>query len=82
VTVADSLDAATDNIGRSYAQTKTFEALVDELRQGSGTRYSPDIVRLFDNADFCIRLKDNMSERRKNVYCRAYEARRKIEIPE
>ncbi len=82
VTIADSLDAATDNIGRSYAQTKTFEALVEELRQGSGTRYSPDIVRLFDNADFCMRLKDNMSERRKNVYCHAYEARRKIEIPE
>lgn len=82
VAIADSLDAATDNIGRSYAQTKTFEALVDELRQGSGTRYSPDIVMLFDNADFCTRLKENMSERRKNVYCRAYEARRRIEIPE
>ncbi len=82
VTIADSLDAATDNIGRSYAQTKTFEALVDELRQGSGTRYSPQIVKLFDNPVFFARLKENMSERRKSVYCHAYEARRKIEIPE
>lgn len=82
VTIADSIDAATDDIGRSYAQTKSFEVLVEELRHGSGTRYSPCFVGLFDNPDFYDRLKSNMSERRKKVYCHAYESRRKIEIPE
>ena len=70
--VADSLDAGTDNIGRCYAVVKTFDTLVDELRAGSGTRYDPAVVALFDDPAFTARVRDELSEMRRNIYCRAY----------
>lgn len=72
VTVADSLDAATDNIGRSYSLAKTVYRLAEELREGSGTRYSPDVVKIFNNEEFLERLKSEMDSYRKKVYCDAY----------
>lgn len=44
VSIADSIDAATDVFGRNYTSGKTFENLLGELVQGAGTRYNPDIV--------------------------------------
>ncbi|MCH5325504.1 MAG: HD domain-containing protein [Eubacterium sp.] len=72
VAVADSLDAGTDNIGRCYAAVKTFETLVGELRAGSGTRYDPAVVALFDNEDFFARIRDGLVTTRRETYCRAY----------
>lgn len=72
VTVADCLDAATDNIGRSYSAAKTVEQLVDELRQASGTRYNPDVVKVFDDEEFLEELKTMVDTHRKEVYCDAY----------
>ena len=74
VTVADSLDAGTDNIGRCYAAVKTFDQLVGELRAGSGTRYAQEVVALFDDASFAARLSEEMAARRREIYCRAYRA--------
>ena len=70
--VADSLDAGTDNIGRCYAAVKSFDTLVDELRAGSGTRYDPAVVALFDDPDFFARMKDGLSSVRRDIYCHAY----------
>ena len=72
VSVADSLDAGTDNIGRCYAAVKTFETLVDELRAGSGTRYDPAVVALFDDEAFVARMRDGLTATRREIYCRAY----------
>ena len=72
VSVADSLDAGTDNVGRCYAAVKTFDALVGELRQGSGTRYDPAVVALFDDEAFCARIRSGLSATRREIYCRAY----------
>ncbi len=72
ITVADSLDAGTDDIGRSYAVAKTYERLVEELRLGSGTRYSPDVVELFDDEDFYNELKQFLEESRRKVYIETY----------
>lgn len=74
VTVADSTDAATDNVGRSYAAGKTFGALVKELRAQSGIRYCPEVVALFDDADFCRQTEQEMKSQREALYCRAYRA--------
>ena len=74
VAVADSLDAGTDNIGRCYAAVKTFEQLVAELRAGSGTRYASEVVALFDDEAFCTRLRDGLSTKRREIYCRAYRS--------
>ena len=72
VAVADSLDAGTDNIGRCYASVKTFDTLVGELRAGSGTRYDPAVVALFEDEAFVARMRDGLAVTRREIYCRAY----------
>ena len=44
VTVADSIDAATDVLGRNYSRGKDFTKLFEELKEGAGTRYNPDVI--------------------------------------
>lgn len=73
LTVADSLDAATDNIGRCYTAAKSVESLIQELRAQSGTRYAPEVVHLFDNPDFCTELKRKLYEARQSVYLEVYQ---------
>ncbi len=72
ITVADSLDAGTDNIGRSYAASKTYETLVEELRAGKGTRYAPEIVALFDDVVFYADTRRFLRESRRRAYLKAY----------
>ena len=82
VSVADSLDAGTDNIGRCYAAVKSFETLVDELRAGSGTRYDPAVVRLFDDEAFATRIRDGLTATRREIYCRAYRSSEDASVTE
>lgn len=70
--VADTIDAATDNIGRSYAQAKSLQVLLGELRAGSGERYSAEVVALFDDPDFCEATEKMIKERRKQTYFEIY----------
>ena len=72
VSVADSMDAATDNIGRSYASAKTFGKLVEELHEGAGTRYREEVVSLFDDGDFCREMEQELILRRQQIYCEIY----------
>mgnify|MGYP000068510860 CR=1 FL=1 len=74
LTVADSLDAATDNIGRCYNLAKPFHTLLEELRAQSGTRYAPDVVALFRDETFCKVLAQKLDAERKKVYLHAYHA--------
>jgi HD-GYP domain-containing protein (c-di-GMP phosphodiesterase class II) len=46
VSIADSIDAGTDFLGRNYAVGKTFGTLLKELVEQEGTRYNPEIVDL------------------------------------
>lgn len=72
VSVADSLDAGTDNVGRCYAAVKTFDGLLEELRAGSGTRYAKEVVDLFDDEAFAAEIREGLHIKRREVYCRAY----------
>ena len=72
ISVSDSLEAATDNVGRCYAKPKSFEAIVDELRSFCPSRYSPDVVALFDDADFFNRVKDELQAERLQTYLSLY----------
>lgn len=72
VTVADSMDAATDDVGRSYAEAKSFDALAEELRQGAGRRYAPRIVALLDDPALYADLSRRLSEERQRIYCDIY----------
>lgn len=75
VTVCDAIEAATDNIGRCYASVKTFSELVDELRLGSGTMYSPYVVSLFDDEAFFKTIEQEMHAEREEIYFETYDAR-------
>lgn len=74
LTVADALDAATDNIGRCYNRAKPLRTLVGELQAQSGTRYAPDVVALFRDETFCEALAKKLDAERKKVYLQAYHA--------
>ena len=72
LTVADSLDAATDNIGRCYANGISFSQLVQQLFDGSGTRYAPYVTDLFRNPDFYRYLEKHLPGWRQDAYYEAY----------
>ena len=72
ITVVDSLDAGTDNVGRSYAAAKSYEQLVEELRSGKGTRYAPEVVELLDDPDFCREAGQFLVDSRYQVYMEVY----------
>ncbi len=72
LTVADALDAGTDNVGRCYAASKTVDTLIDELKKGSGTRYAPYVVKVFDDPAFCSRIKREIDKKRRKIYAKTY----------
>mgnify|MGYP004670165853 CR=1 FL=1 len=74
LSAADSLDAATDHIGRCYNRAKPFSTLLEEFRAQCGTRYSPAVVALFDDSGFCRRLNEALDAERKKVYLQVYHA--------
>lgn len=72
VTVCDSIEAATDDIGRSYSVAKSFSQIIEELRSESGTRYSPDVVALFDDEEFFQSVEQDLYNERKDIYYHVY----------
>lgn len=76
ITVVDSLDAGTDNVGRSYAAAKDYATLVEELRAGRGTRYAPQVVALLDDPDFYRETEDFLRESRQRAYLAAYQQKK------
>lgn len=59
ISIADSTDAATDHVGRNYTTGKNFAELLEELKEGAGSRYNPDIVAVIDEDK---ELQKNLSE--------------------
>ena len=72
ITCADCLDAATDAVGRSYKPGKTLEIFLEELREGSGTRYAPWLAELMENGDVREDIQAILSEGRDDNYRKAY----------
>ncbi len=54
VTICDSIDAATDGLGRNYANAKTFRTVLDELIAWSGGRYNGALVEMIANDEALI----------------------------
>lgn len=50
LTIADCLEAATNFMSRNYRRSKSFETLVQEFKNQSGTRYNPYIVNAIVNS--------------------------------
>ena len=50
ISIADSVEAGTDTLSRSYTHGKDFPKLLRELEMEAGTRYNPRIVEIIKNA--------------------------------
>lgn len=69
IAICDSLDAATDYLGRNYAIRKDMTTVLKELREGAGTRYNPDLVSLLDSDKVLYsKLDDLITHGREDLY--------------
>ena len=72
LTIADCIDAATDNIGRPYGLGKTLEQLIAEFDEGKDTRYSGYVTELLHNEDIQRKINYVIHDKRKELYCDIY----------
>lgn len=61
ISIADSVEAGTDTLSRSYTRGKDFLKLLSELEDESGTRYNPDIVNIIKKAPKLIDELTNLT---------------------
>ena len=74
ISIADSLEAGTDTLTRSYTKDKDSEKLLKELKAEAGTRYNPNIVKIIDNSkELRAKLKDLTGQGRYDIYYRAMQ---------
>ena len=69
---ADCLDAATDSIGRSYKRGKTLDEFIQEVDEGSGTRYAPYVAELLHDPQIRSEIEQFLSEGRNENYRKTY----------
>ncbi len=79
VQCADCLDAATDSIGRSYNKGKSLDQFLQELKDGSGTRYAPWLQELFAMEDVRRDIDFMLTEGRRHNYQKAYHILRTMQ---
>ncbi len=69
ITVADSIDAATDSVGRSYAVEKTLSDMREDMMSQINTRYCPDVTTLvFGEEKLFEKIDDILNEFRYDLY--------------
>jgi hypothetical protein len=69
---SDCIDAATDDIGRSYQQSKTGDMVMDEIIAQSPGRYNPEIARALRNLNLRESINSIIQYNRKECYYKAY----------
>ncbi|MBQ7506167.1 MAG: HD domain-containing protein [Lachnospiraceae bacterium] len=73
ITICDSIDAATDRLGRNYADGKDFSTVLAELKAESGTRYNPEIVSCIEKSEVLQKTISALTgEGRKRIYFKAF----------
>lgn len=73
VSLSDCLQAATENIARNYRYAKNFEVVMEELREGAGTVYNPQLVEFIDqHPDVKARLNHLITDGWIKVYYKIY----------
>ena len=70
--LTDSMDAATDYLGRPYYDGKTIEELITEFQQRSGTQYGPEVVEALSDPSVRRKLQYWVTEGRKEIYYQIY----------
>lgn len=72
VSVSDSLDAATDGVGRSYRVGKTLDDFQKELEETAGRRYAPYMADIFKDQATHEDLVYLLEHSRKDMYKDTY----------
>ncbi|MDR2101098.1 MAG: HD domain-containing protein [Treponema sp.] len=70
--VADAIDAATDNIGRSYQICRSPDSIMDQIISMAGDRYNPDIAEALKDPGLRGLIRDTLENYRRQAYHRAY----------
>ena len=78
LTIADSLDAATDAIGRSYKAERTLKEYIEEISEESGTRYSPLVIDLLKDDEVLNNIEKIITEERDKNYLNIYNLLKSI----
>lgn len=73
VACADCLDAATDDVGRSYKSGKTLDDFVREIDAEGGGRFAPYLVELLHKEEVCEDLKGILENGRESNYHKTYQ---------
>ncbi len=69
ITVADSIDAATDSVGRSYAVEKSLNDMKEDMMSQIGTRYSPEVTsHVFEDERLFEKIDNILNEFRYDLY--------------
>lgn len=72
ISIADSIDAATDNIGRPYGQGKTLGHLLEEFEGMKDSRYSGYVCGLLHIEEVKTKVERILDKRRREIYCNIY----------
>ena len=74
ITVCDTLDAATDYLGRSYAKTKSLDEVIEEMKAQADVRYAKSIVDLIDGCEpLQIKLNELLHYSREKICRNVYK---------
>ncbi len=69
ISIADSIDAATDNLGRSYAKGKSLEDMREDILSQCGTRYSEFVARIVFEKEYVYKaIRDILDDFRYETY--------------
>lgn len=79
ICVADCMDAATDEIGRSYSVGKTLDEFIGEVKAGAGKRYSPFVAKVLDDEGLYGDLEYLLDKGRKKVYKETFKLLRSLQ---
>lgn len=74
ISVADSIDAATDNIGRPYGQGKNLDDMIEEFDGMKDSRYSGYICDMLHKAEIKEKIEYILDTRRREIYFEIYTA--------
>ena len=78
ITCADSMDASTDSVGRSYKRGKTLDNYIDELKQDGGRHYAPYLIELLQEKEVYDDLKDILEAGRERNFYRTYRTLERV----
>ena len=72
VSVADSIDAATDGVGRFYSKAISLEGVIREIHEQAGSRYCPVIADSLRDGALVEKIREAITKGRKKAYYEAY----------